>query len=270
MKQTRKLLDIMRQLRDPDNGCPWDLKQNFESLAPYAIEEAYEVADAVERADYDDLRGELGDLLLQVVFFSQLAAEQSLFDFEQVAASISRKLIQRHPHVFSEVTFETDQQRADYWERSKLEEQRAKGQGQTSLLDGIAATLPALLHAEKLQKRASRAGFDWNHIEPVLAKLDEELEELKSELAINRRDRIEEELGDLLFTLVNLARHCQVDPERALRSSNRKFINRFQFIESRLQAQGEKMEQQSLQQLDALWDQAKNQAADSDETIDQT
>jgi len=258
VKNTRRLLDIMARLRDPKTGCPWDVQQDFASLVPYTLEEAYEVADAIERGDFGDLRDELGDLLLQVAFHARVAEERGLFDFEDVAEAISEKLIRRHPHVFADVRFESDEERLHFWEHSKLAERREKtGEEAKGALSGVAASLPALVRAQKLQKRAARHGFDWNEIQPVFDKVMEELDETKAALDSGNKQHIEEEIGDLLFVVVNLARHLKVDAESALRASNRKFIRRFRHIEERLAAHGRAMADGSPEELDGLWEEAK-------------
>lgn len=259
MQHTRRLIQIMAQLRDPVGGCPWDLEQTFTSLAPYTLEEAYEVVDAVERADFDDLRDELGDLLLQVVFHARLAEERQLFDFESVARAISDKLVRRHPHVFEGREFSDDRERLRYWESSKVEERREKGDDceSPSILDGIAASLPALMHAQKLQERAARHGFDWPEVAPVFDKLQEELEELHAARAADDPAQVREEIGDLLFAAVNLARHLGVDAETALKASNRKFDRRLRYVEQRLQADGTTWSETDLASMDQHWDDAK-------------
>lgn len=264
MTNIQRLLDIMARLRHPETGCPWDLQQDFASLAPYTLEEAYEVADAAERGDIEDLREELGDLLLQVVFHSRIAEDRGLFTFEDVAGAISEKLIRRHPHVFGEAVFETDAERHEYWESSKVAERREKGKTEDddSALSGIAANLPALAAAQKLQKRAARHGFDWPDIGPVFAKVREELDELEAACATSDQSHIQEEIGDLLFVVVNLARHIEVDAETALRSGNRKFINRFRYIEKQLSARGKSLTESTLAEMDALWDEAKRNLCD--------
>lgn len=259
MNHTRRLLDIMARLRDPQGGCPWDLEQTFASLAPYTLEEAYEVVDAVERGDFDDLRDELGDLLLQVVFHARLAEERQLFDFESVACSIADKLVRRHPHVFEGREFSGDQERLRYWEASKVDERRGKrsAEAANSILDGVAASLPALMEAQKLQQRAARHGFDWASIEPVFAKLNEEIDELQAARAERDAAKVREEVGDLLFVVVNLARHLDVDAETALKASNRKFGRRFRYIEERLHANGLPLSESALEVLDGFWEEAK-------------
>jgi len=258
MENTRRLLAIMARLRDPEGGCPWDLKQDFASLVPYTLEEAYEVADAVEREDFADLREELGDLLLQVAFHARLAEERSLFRFEDVAAAICDKLVRRHPHVFAGHEFDTDEARLHFWENSKIEEQRERsGVTAESALSGVAASLPALMRAQKLQKRAARHGFDWPDSEPVFAKVEEELAETREAFQSGDRPHIEEEVGDLLFAAVNLARHLDVDAETALRASNAKFARRFGHVEQSLKRQARAMDEMSAEELDRLWEEAK-------------
>jgi MazG family protein len=258
MENTRRLLAIMARLRDPDGGCPWDQQQDFASLIPYTLEEAYEVVDAIERQDFTDLREELGDLLLQVAFHARLAEERSLFGFEDVAAAICDKLVRRHPHVFADVSFESDAARLHFWENSKLEEKRERsGVAEEGALSGVAASLPALMRAQKLQKRAARHGFDWTDIEPVFAKVEEELAETREAFASGDRLHIEEEVGDLLFVAVNLARHLGVDAESALRASNAKFERRFEYIEQSLKRQERVMVETSAEELDRLWEEAK-------------
>jgi len=258
MENTRRLLAIMARLRDPEGGCPWDLKQDFLSLIPYTLEEAYEVADAVERGDFADLREELGDLLLQVAFHARLAEEQALFDFEDVAAAIGDKLVRRHPHVFARVEFSSDEERLHFWENSKLEEKRERtGEEAEGALSGVAASLPALMRAQKLQKRAARHGFDWPEVGPVFAKVEEELEETREAFQSGDRQHIEEEVGDLLFVAVNLARHLGVDAETALRASNGKFTRRFGHVEQSLKQRNRAMVETSAEELDGLWEEAK-------------
>jgi MazG family protein len=255
MHNIERLLNIMAQLRDPETGCPWDLKQNLSTLPRYILEEAYEVVDAIERNDTDDIRDELGDLLLQVVFSAQLASEEQKFDFEQIAKSISDKLVRRHPHVFGDEQFETDEQRAAFWEQSKIEERKEKQKSQqdSSALDSVTIGLPSLARAQKLQKRAAQLGFDWPETEPVYDKINEELQEVREATP----EQLEEEIGDLLFSVVNLSRHLKIDAEEALRKGNQKFTRRFQYIENQLEQQQLKPQQCSLEQLDQLWGQAK-------------
>lgn len=259
MKHTQHLIDVMARLRNPEGGCPWDIEQNFQSIAPHTLEEAYEVVDAIQREDMDQLREELGDLLLQVVYYAQMAREQKMWDFEDVAETIVDKLIVRHPHIFGDAEIHTAEQQLDSWENIKEKEraQKAESGRVPSALDGIALALPALLRAEKLQKRAKKEGFDWDQIEPVWAKLHEEIDELKVEVDSGEsKERMEMELGDLLFTAVNLARHLKIDPEQALRKSNQKFESRFKKMEKAYQDQGKSMRDSSLDELEAAWDQA--------------
>ncbi len=251
----------MARLRSPDGGCVWDLKQDFYSLIPYTIEEAYEVADAIERNDPDDLRLELGDLLLQVVFHARIAEEQGLFDFEQVAAGIGEKLIRRHPHIFSEVKYRDEAEHKRAWELAKEEERRGKRSGALpdSVLDGIPGNLPALLQCEKIQNRAASHGFDWPYVAPVFDKVLEELDEVKEAWESGDQAHIQEEVGDLLLVVVNLARHLKVNPEIALRESTKKFSARFQYIERQIQASGRCLRDCELAELDGLWDEAKRE-----------
>ncbi|MEM7041215.1 MAG: nucleoside triphosphate pyrophosphohydrolase [Pseudomonadota bacterium] len=257
-----RLLAVMAKLRDPDGGCPWDIEQTFETIAPYTIEEAYEVADAIARGDMKDLKEELGDLLLQVVYHSQMATESGAdlrFTFEDVAAGIADKMIRRHPHVFGDATVESAAAQTKAWEEVKAEERRLKGKAEReSLLDDLPLALPALTRAEKLQKRAARGGFDWPETRQVLAKIDEELFELRTELdAGAATDRLEDELGDVLFTIANLARHLKIDPEEALRRTNRKFEKRFRAVEQALGQDGRAMQETPLDELERLWQAAK-------------
>ncbi|MGB5948330.1 MAG: nucleoside triphosphate pyrophosphohydrolase [Parvibaculum sp.] len=255
------LLRIMARLRDPDGGCPWDLEQNFSTIAPYTIEEAFEVADAIERGDMADLREELGDLLLQVVFHAQMASEAGLFGFPDVVRAICEKMIRRHPHVFGDEEARSAGMVKGRWDEIKAEEQAAKGNAaQKSILDDVPLALPALARAVKLQARAARVGFDWPSTAEVIDKLNEEMLELSEELAKGgEHDRIEDELGDLLFVYANLARHLKVDPEAALRRANAKFRRRFSRIEEKLAARGSTPEQSTLEEMDALWNEAKRE-----------
>ncbi len=251
-----RLLAIMARLRDPDGGCPWDLQQTFATIAPYTIEEAYEVADAIERGDRSDLKDELGDLLLQVVFHARMAEERGDFRFDDVATAICEKMIRRHPHVFADTKFADVDQQSKAWEDIKSQERAAKGRN-ASILDDVPVGLPALTRAVKLSKRAARVGFVWKRTEDVLAKLDEEVEELRVEIRAGDLDKAREELGDLLFVCVNLARDLEVDPEDALRAANAKFVRRFRFIERALQAEGKRPDQSTLEEMDGLWNAAK-------------
>ncbi|WP_026603250.1 nucleoside triphosphate pyrophosphohydrolase [Methylomonas sp. 11b] len=259
LTKTQELLALMARLRDPEQGCAWDVKQDFHSLIPYTIEEAYEVADAIERNDFDDLRGELGDLLLQVVFHSQIAEERGLFDFEQVAAAISEKLVSRHPHVFADVKFDTDEQRQQAWDAAKAQERRLKQSAQMteSVLAGVAQSLPALVQCEKIQNRAASHGFDWPAAEPVFDKVREELQEVHEAWQSGDQPHIQEEIGDLLLVVVNLARHLKVNPEIALREATKKFTRRFNYIEKQVEASGRELRDCELAELDGLWNEAK-------------
>lgn len=256
VKQTQRLLEIMARLRDPERGCPWDKQQTFKTIAPYTVEEAYEVADAIERDDLTALREELGDLLLQVVYHARMAEEAGLFSFEEVAAGIGDKLVARHPHVFGDADIQDAAQQTRDWEARKADERAAKAQG--GVLDGIPPGLPSLTRAEKLQRRAARVGFDWPELAPVFGKIREEISELEQEVAAKTaHPRLEDELGDVLFAVANLARKLGVDPEQALRGTNRKFERRFRHVETRLGEQGRKPEQVSLEEMDGYWDEAK-------------
>lgn len=259
LKNTQNLLDIMARLRHPEQGCAWDVKQDFTSLIPYLIEEAYEVVDAIERNDLDDLRSELGDLLLQVVFHAQIADEQGLFNFEQVSAGICDKLIRRHPHVFSDAIFNTDEERHQAWEQEKTIERQKKNktEEQESVLSGVARNLPALIECEKIQDRAAIHGFDWPDALPVFDKVMEELDEVKEAWQSGDQAHIQEEIGDLLLVAVNLARHLNVNAEVALKESTKKFSRRFQYIEQQVKASGLNLKDCELTELDMLWNQAK-------------
>ncbi len=254
-----RLLEIMARLRAPVGGCPWDIEQTFATIAPYTIEEAYEVADAIERGDMGDLKDELGDLLLQVVFHARIAEEAGDFDFAAVAAAICEKMVRRHPHVFGEEQVEGVADQSVRWEAIKAAERAGKGLGEepAGVLHGVPVTLPALTRAAKLTKRAARVGFDWPDCAEVIAKIREEVEEVEAEIAAGDLDKAREELGDLLFVCANLARKLEVEPETALRSANAKFIRRFSHIEARLAAQGRSPAASDLQEMDALWDEAK-------------
>ena len=251
-----RLRAIMVCLRDPVTGCPWDVEQTFATIAPYTLEEAYEVADAIERGDHDELKSELGDLLFQVVFHARMAEEQGLFDFDAVATAIADKLERRHPHVFGEEAARADavSQKAR-WEDIKAAERKAKAQH--GVLDDVPVGLPALARAAKLTKRAARVGFDWPSTDEVFAKLDEEVAELKVEIAAGSNARMKDEVGDLLFVLANLARKLGVEPEDALRGANAKFVRRFAFIEAELAKDGRTPDQSNLAEMDALWNAAK-------------
>lgn len=253
------LLKIMAALRDPDGGCPWDLQQTFRTISPYTLEEAYEVADAIERGDLEDLKEELGDLLLQVVFHAQMADEQGSFAFDDVVEAISSKMVRRHPHVFANGTSDTPEGVAATWEDIKQAEKDAKGKSPSGLLDDVPVVLPALTQAVKLQKRAAKVGFDWPSAAPVLDKIEEEISELRVEIAAEDKGKTEEEFGDLLFVLANYARHLKVDPDAALRRANQKFRNRFAMMEESAGSEKIDLADLSLEQLEALWVQAKRQ-----------
>lgn len=258
-KAIDRLLEVMARLRDPERGCPWDIEQSFATIAPYTIEEAYEVADAIERGDMQALEGELGDLLLQVVYHAQMASEAGLFDFDGVAATIATKMVRRHPHVFGTAEVESAATQSLAWEQQKAEERAARadaGEDASALAD-IPLNLPALTRALKLQRRAARVGFDWGETQPVLDKLREETAEIEAALAAGDRQAVAEEMGDLLFTMVNLARRLEVDPETTLRACNAKFERRFRRLEAELVAQGRRPEEVPLAELDAGWEAAK-------------
>jgi len=262
----QRLLTTMAKLRDPETGCPWDVEQTFATIAPYTIEEAYEVADAIANNDMSALKDELGDLLLQAVFHAQMADEAGLFSFDDVANTISEKLVRRHPHVFADG--DRSAFTLDVWEASKADERAAKGRGEKTVgvLDDVALALPALTRAEKLQKRAARVGFDWENIDQIFDKTDEEIAELKVAIGDNSQaegerfgpdSAVAEELGDLLFSVVNLARRLGVDPELALRNGNDKFMRRFGYIEKKLKAMDREFSATNLAELEALWQDAK-------------
>ena len=245
----------MSQLRDKENGCEWDKEQTFETIAPYTIEEAYEVADAIERSNKEDLKEELGDLLLQVVFLSQIAKEEKSFEFNDVVQVITDKLIRRHPYVFSKKKSHSSDEQIDKWEEIKVQERKAKKQNR--VLDGIAQNLPALNRSQKIQKRASKVGFDWPDLIGVFEKIKEETNELEEAMGTKDKESIEEEIGDLLMIITNLAQKLDVNSEQALKKSNEKFIKRFNFLEEELNKRNETFSQTSFEELDALWDQSK-------------
>ncbi len=251
-----RLLAIMARLRDPVDGCPWDVAQTFATIAPYTVEEAYEVADAIERGDLDDIKDELGDLLLQVVFHARMAQEQGSFAFDDVANAICDKMVRRHPHVFGDLTFESVAAQSKAWDDIKGEERARKG-GAKSLLDDVPVGLPALTRAVKLSKRAARVGFVWADTQSVLDKVHEELAELEHEIRLGDLDKARGELGDLLFVCANLARDLGIDPEDALRATNAKFVRRFSFIETALAERGVSPENSDLEEMDGLWNAAK-------------
>ncbi len=255
-----RLLDIMARLRDPDKGCPWDLGQDFSTIAPHTIEEAYEVADAIEGNDMAALRDELGDLLFQVVFYAQMGRERGVFDFDAIVTAITEKMIRRHPHIFADASIESAAAQTKSWEKLKAEERRARHgtAHEPSALDGVVTGLPALTRALKLQTRAARVGFDWPHVEQVFDKLFEEISELRQAFGEPAQmEMVAEELGDVLFVCANLARHGGVDPESALRKANKKFERRFKRIEELLAENGKRPEDSDLAEMDSLWSQAK-------------
>jgi ATP diphosphatase len=257
-----RLIEIMAALRDEEHGCPWDIEQDFGTIAPYTIEEAYEVADAIARDDMGDLRDELGDLLLQVVYHARMAEEAGAFAFPDVVEAITAKLIRRHPHVFGDADARAAGAAKGFWEKAKAAEKLARGEtGPAGVLDGVPVAQPALMRAIKLQAKASTVGFDWNDPRAVLAKIREEIGEIEAELdrVPQSADRIEDELGDILFAVANLARHMNVDAEQALTRTNVKFIRRFKAIEAALAARGKTPAQSSLAEMEALWQQAKRE-----------
>lgn len=253
------LLDVMARLRDKQNGCPWDIEQSFATIAPYTIEEAYEVADAIERNDLQDLKEELGDLLLQVVFHAQMASEQGVFGFADVVEAIVSKMVSRHPHVFGTEQVEDAQKQTELWEEHKRKEREARGDSDTSALAGISTGIPEWQRAIKLQKRAARTGFEWPDPAPVMDKLREEIDEVAAELDAEPRNagNIRDEIGDVLFVAVNLARHAGVDPGVALRAANRKFEQRFRAMEKRAESEGGAFGEMTLSQMENLWQQVK-------------
>ena len=259
MEAMQRLLEIMAKLRDPEGGCPWDQRQTYATIVPYTLEEAYEVADAIQRDDMDELRDELGDLLFQIVFYSQIACEQGHFDFHDVAGGINAKMIRRHPHVFAGADYRDDEALRTAWEKTKAEERAARGEGErTSQMDGVARALPALIRAEKLQKRAARVGFDWPDARGAFDKAREELVEIETEWREGDQDRLQDELGDLLFAMVNVVRLLGMDAEQTLSQANEKFERRFRAMESRLGKAGTPvLSELSLTELDAAWDAVK-------------
>jgi ATP diphosphatase len=258
MTNLERLLRIMERLRDREHGCPWDREQDWSSIAPHTIEEAYELADAIARADVDAVRDELGDVLFQVVFQARIAQERGLFDFEAVAATIADKLERRHPHVFGDARIESAEAQTHAWEEHKRAEREARGQG-TGALDGVTLGLPALTRAAKLGSRAAKVGFDWPDAGGVLEKVQEEVSELQHELAGSRADRVRDELGDLLFALVQASRHLGVDPEAALREANSKFERRFRHVEALLARENLTPGDVDMERLEALWGVAKRE-----------
>ncbi|MDX1406087.1 MAG: nucleoside triphosphate pyrophosphohydrolase [Woeseiaceae bacterium] len=256
MRSIEKLLEIMQALRNPDGGCPWDLQQDFSTIAPYTVEEAYEVADAIARQDLDGLRDELGDLLFQVVFHARMAEEQGAFDFEDVARTICDKMLRRHPHVFGSAEERRKGMQKGAWHRIKADE-RSAANGETSALDGVAAALPALKRAEKLGKRAASVGFDWPDRSGPRDKIDEELAELADAVESGTPTEAAEELGDLLFAVTNLARHLKIDPEAALAAANRKFEQRFRAMEEAIAAADQAIRDLDIETLESYWQTTK-------------
>ncbi len=256
----QQLIEIMQRLRDPVTGCPWDREQTFASISRHTIEEAYEVADAIQRNAMEELKDELGDLLFQVVFYTQMAGERSLFSFQDVVDAICAKMIRRHPHVFADERIDDADQQTQAWERHKADERNSKNNNGkiAGQLDGVAHALPSLVRSTKLQKRAAEIGFDWPDISGPMEKIEEELGEVRDEIAMaGGEDRLEAEIGDLLFSCVNLARHARVDAETALRRANHRFEKWFQAMESALRADGRKMDDLDLDEMELLWQQAK-------------
>lgn len=262
MKELERLLQIMKSLRDPKSGCPWDREQTIDSIKGHTIEETYELIDAIDRGDLNDIKDELGDLLFHIIFYSEMADEKGYFDFKSVAEQVSNKLERRHPHVFSDEKVENTEQVKVLWEKIKKQERRDSAiQAEKKLLDDVGKHMPALQTATRLQKRAASVGFDWDNSEDMLDKIDEELEELREAIKVgNNKKHITEELGDVMFCCVNLARYCRIDSELALRATNEKFIKRFNYIEQTLRKKNKTLEEASLQEMDALWDEAKKQS----------
>ncbi len=260
MSPFEELVKIMVKLRS-GTGCPWDREQTHQTLRPYLIEEAYEVLDALDHGDDGDFRDELGDLLLQVVFHAQIATEEQRFDIDDVARAINDKLVRRHPHVFGDTRADTSEQVLTNWEKIKREEKG--GEGRKSVLDGLPASMPALLQAYRIQEKVARVNFDWDDVKEVLLKVGEEIDEVSMALDQGDKEKIEEEMGDLLFSMVNLSRHLNVPPEDALRRSNDKFMRRFRYIEAALELRGESLERATFEKLDELWKEAKQRELDA-------
>jgi nucleoside triphosphate diphosphatase len=260
-KETDRLIEVMARLRDPESGCPWDLEQSFDTIAPYTIEEAYEVADAIAQGDRAQLKEELGDLLLQVVYHARMAEEEDAFVFEDVARAIADKMVRRHPHVFGDATVADAEAQTANWEAQKAAERarQAEADGvRPSALDGVPIGMPALTRAEKLTRRAARVGFDWPHVDQVFDKMAEEIAELRHEISVGApRERLEDELGDLLFCMANLARHLKLDPEHALRAANAKFERCFRAVEASFAAAGQDIADATLETMEERWQRVK-------------
>lgn len=258
---TERLLWVMEQLRDPDTGCPWDKQQTFETIVPFTIEEAYEVADAIENGTMEEVKDELGDLLFQVVFYAQMGQEQGEFDFEAIAEAVTEKLIRRHPHVFADVRVEDEEALNANWEQSKAQERKEKGYDQdTSILAHVPVGMAPLKRAHKLQKKCAKVGFDWAELPPVVDKIKEEIDEVMTEVAKPSREQqaVEEEIGDLLFAVVNLSRHLNVDADTALRKANVKFEQRFRALEQQIEQQGKSLTDSTLDEMEAVWQAVKS------------
>jgi len=264
MQAIQQLIDIMHALREPGSGCPWDLEQNFKSLIPFTLEEAYEVADAIERNNLDDVKHELGDLLFQIIFYSQLAKEQHAFDFNDVVIAINEKLTRRHPHVFGDEKISDAKEQTKAWEAIKKQERQSKSvkeESHLSILDDVSRTLPSLMRAEKLQKRAAAEGFDWTDVADVIGKVKEEMDEVQQELEadVKAKEKLENEMGDLFFSCINLSRHIGVDAERCIRKANLKFEGRFRKLEKIAGNRGLQINQMKPEQLENVWDEVKSQ-----------